>query len=289
MTLILDGRTVATALRSELRAEVTQLEQTRGIVPRLDVVQVEGDAASDWYVRAISRACQQVGIAFELTRLPGDVEQSIVLEQIQMLNTQPYTHGIMVQAPLPPQIDFATIIAALDPQKDVDGQHPLSLGRLAQGLPTLVPNTPAGGMELLRRYDIPITGKHAVVVGRSNIVGKPMALLLLQQHATVTIAHSRTPDLQAILHSADIVAVAVGRPGIVHGTMLKPGAVVIDFGINEVGTGQIVGDVDYASAAEVAGAITPVPGGTGPVTNMMLLRNVLRAAQAQSISRQGQP
>ncbi len=289
MALILDGRAVAAMLRDELQAEITQLEKRHGITPGLGVVQVEGDAAADWYVRAIRRACQQVGIAFELTRLPADVEQSTMLEHIQKLNAQPHTHGIMVQAPLPPQIDFSTIIAALDPEKDVDGQHPLNLGRLVQGLPTLVPNTPAGGMELLKRYNIPLLGKHVIVVGRSNIVGKPMALLLLQQHATVTIAHSRTPDLGAVLRNADIVAVAVGKPGVVHGTMLKPGAVVIDFGINEVGAGQIVGDVDFASAVEVASAITPVPGGTGPVTNMMLLRNVLRAAQAQSISRHSRP
>ncbi|PLS78394.1 MAG: bifunctional 5,10-methylene-tetrahydrofolate dehydrogenase/5,10-methylene-tetrahydrofolate cyclohydrolase, partial [Chloroflexi bacterium] len=166
---------------------------------------------------------------------------------------------------------------------DVDGLHPVNLGRLAQGLPALVPNTPAGGMELLRHYNISLAGKHAVVVGRSNIVGKPMALLLLQEHATVTVAHSRTPNLAAIVGSADVVAVAVGRAGIVTGAMLKPGAVVVDFGINEMGAGQVVGDVDYGSAAEVAGAITPVPGGTGPVTNMMLLRNVLHAARAQQL------
>lgn len=282
MALILDGRAVATTLRDELRAEITQFEKTYGITPALSVVQVEGDAAADSYVRAIRRASQQVGIRFDLARLPADVKQSTVLERIQMLNAQHQTHGIMIQAPLPPQLDFSMIIAALDPQKDVDGQHPLNLGRLAQGLPTLVPNTPAGGIELLRRYAIPLLGKQAVVVGRSNIVGKPMALLLLQQHATVTIAHSRTPDLGAVVRNADIVAVGVGKPGIVYGTMLKPGAVVIDFGINEVGAGQLVGDVDFASTVEVASAITPVPGGTGPVTNMMLLRNVLQAAQEQT-------
>lgn len=282
MPLILDGRSIAAALREELRAEVTQLGTAHGITPQLHVIQIEGDAAADWYVRAIKRSCQQVGIAFELTHFPADIGQSAMLEHIHMLNAQPHIHGILVQSPLPPHIDAPTIIAALDPRKDVDGQHPLNAGRLAQGLPSLIPNTPAGGMEVLKRYDIPIAGKRAVVVGRSDIVGKPMALLLLNQHATVTIAHSRTPDLATVLRNADLVAVAVGKPGLIHGRMLKPGAIVLDFGINEVGEGQIVGDVDYASAVEVAGAITPVPGGTGPVTNMMLLRNVVQAARAQN-------
>ncbi|HEY0604701.1 MAG TPA: bifunctional 5,10-methylenetetrahydrofolate dehydrogenase/5,10-methenyltetrahydrofolate cyclohydrolase [Herpetosiphonaceae bacterium] len=280
MTVILDGTALAATLREELRADVERLSQS-GITPRLDVVQVAGDAASDWYVRAIKRACQQIGVAFNLDQLPADSTQQQIVGQIHALNQQPETHGIIVQVPLPKHIDADAVIEAIDPRKDVDGQSPLSLGRLAQGLPTFVPNTPAGGMEFLKRYNIPIAGKHAAVIGRSNIVGKPMALLLLQEHATVTIGHSRTPDLAAILRDADIVAVAVGRPGIVHGSMLKPGAVVIDFGINEVGPKTLVGDVDYASAAEVAGAITPVPGGTGPVTNMMLLRNVIRAAEQQ--------
>ena len=279
MTVILDGTALAATLREELRADVECLNQS-GITPRLDVVQVAGDAASDWYVRAIKRACQQIGVVFNLDQLPADSTQQQILAQIHTLNVQPETHGIIVQVPLPKHIDADAVIEAIDPRKDVDGQSPLSLGRLAQGLPTFVPNTPAGGMEFLKRYNIPIAGKQAVVIGRSNIVGKPMALLLLQAHATVTIGHSRTPDLAAILRDADIVAVAVGRPGIVTGAMLKPGATVIDFGINEVGPKTIVGDVDYASAAEVAGAITPVPGGTGPVTNMMLLRNVIRAAES---------
>lgn len=280
MSLILDGKRVAAALREELRAEVAELG-THGLVPRLDVVQAGDDPASAWYVRAIGRACQQVGISFNLTQLAADMSETALLSQLGALNAQPQTHGIIVQLPLPKHLDTATVIAALDPAKDVDGQHPLNLGRLAQGLPALVPNTPAGGMELLRRYNIPIAGRRAVVVGRSTVVGKPMALLLLQAHATVTIAHSRTPDLAATVREADLVVVAVGQPGIVTGAMLKPGAVVIDFGINEVGDG-VVGDVEFASAAEVASAITPVPGGTGPVTNMMLLRNVVTAARAQT-------
>ncbi len=283
MPLILDGRSVAATLREELRAGVREFQQQYSSPPRLDVVQVHGDAASDWYVRAISRACQHVGITFQLAQLPADIEQDPLIAQIQQLNAQPETHGIIVQVPLPQHLDGAAVIDALDPRKDVDGLHPVNLGRLAQGLPGLVPNTPAGGMELLHHYNVSLAGKHAVVVGRSNIVGKPMALLLLQAHATVTVAHSRTPNLAAIVGSADVVAVAVGKAGLVTGAMLKPGAVVVDFGINEMGAGQVVGDVDYGSAAEVAGAITPVPGGTGPVTNMMLLRNVLHAARAQQL------
>jgi methylenetetrahydrofolate dehydrogenase (NADP+)/methenyltetrahydrofolate cyclohydrolase len=279
MATILDGRSVAAALRDELRADVQHIQQTHTITPRLAVMQVAGDAASDWYVRAIKRACGQVGIDFQLVQLPSHVEQASLVEQIVQLNKDTATHGIIIQLPLPKHLDSNAAIAALDPAKDVDGQHPISLGKLAQGQPTFVPNTPAGGMEVLHRYNIPVAGKRAVVVGRSGVVGKPMALLLLNENATVTIAHSRTPDLAAVVRTADIVAVAVGKPGLIDGAMLKPGAVVIDFGINEVEGGTIVGDVDYASALEVAGAITPVPGGTGPVTNLMLLRNVLQAAQ----------
>lgn len=281
MSLLLDGKSVAATLRDELRADVADLQHAANLTPRLEAVQVGDDPASAWYVRAISRACQQVGISFNLTQLAADVTQTTLLEQIHALNAEPQIHGIIVQLPLPKHLDSAAVIAALDPAKDVDGQHPLNLGRLAQGLPALVPNTPAGGMELLRRYNIPLAGRRAVVVGRSTVVGKPMALLLLQEHATVTIAHSRTSNLAAVVREADLVVVAVGQPGIVTGAMLKPGAVVIDFGINEVGAG-VVGDVEFASAAEVVSAITPVPGGTGPVTNMMLLRNVVQAARAQA-------
>jgi methylenetetrahydrofolate dehydrogenase (NADP+) / methenyltetrahydrofolate cyclohydrolase len=186
--------------------------------------------------------------------------------------------GVMLHVPLPKHLDAAGAIARLDPRKDVDGVHPHSAGLLAQGLPGLVPNTPAGGMELLHRYGVPVQGRRAAVVGRSIVVGKPMALLLLQEHATVTICHSRTPDLAAVVREADIVVAATGKPGLITGAMIKPGATVVDFGVNTLDDGTLVGDVDFASAAEVAGAITPVPGGTGPVTNVMLLRNVLKAA-----------
>lgn len=281
MSIILDGRRVAAELREEIRAEVAHIQRARGVAPRLEIIHVEGDPASAWYVNSIAKACKQVGIEAVTHLLLPDLDQTQIVQLVQQHSADPHTHGIIVQAPLPRHIDDAAVMSAVDPAKDVDGQHPISLGRLAQGLPTFVPNTSAGGMELLRRYDLPIAGKHAVVVGRSNVVGKPMALLLLNEHATVTIAHSRTPDLPAVIGTADIVAVAVGRPGLVTGAMLKPGAVVLDFGINETAAGGIVGDVDYPGAAAVASAITPVPGGTGPVTNMMLLRNVVEAAKNQ--------
>jgi methylenetetrahydrofolate dehydrogenase (NADP+) / methenyltetrahydrofolate cyclohydrolase len=281
MTLILDGRSVAAQLRSELKAEAADLAATHGVTPRLVALRAGDDPASAWYVRAIERACAQTGIAFEGRQLAADASQRLIDDQIAELNADPATHGVIVQLPLPAGIDAQAVIAALDPRKDVDGQHPLNLGRLMMGLPTLVPNTPAGGMELLRRYNIPLKGRHAVIVGRSNVVGKPLALLLLAEHATVTLAHSRTTDLAAVVRSADVVAVATGKPGLVTGAMIRPGATVLDFGINETGDGQVVGDVEYDSAAEVAGAITPVPGGTGPVTNMMLLRNVIAAARSQ--------
>jgi methylenetetrahydrofolate dehydrogenase (NADP+) / methenyltetrahydrofolate cyclohydrolase len=275
---ILDGRALAKTMREELRAEVQQFIQIHEAAPTLAVVQVAGDAASDSYVRSINKACEAAGITFLHQLLPGDTPQERLEMTIRTLSADNTVHGVLLQLPLPKGLDATGAIAQLDPRKDVDGVTPTSAGLLAQGLPSLLPNTPAGGMELLRRNGIRLAGQRAVVIGRSNIVGKPMALLLLREHATVTIAHSRTPDLAAVVREADIVVAAVGRAGIITGDMLKPGAVVVDFGINLLDDGRMVGDVDFESAAAVAGAITPVPGGTGPVTNMMLLRNVLQAA-----------
>jgi methylenetetrahydrofolate dehydrogenase (NADP+)/methenyltetrahydrofolate cyclohydrolase len=277
--LLLDGRALAKTLREELRADIQVFIKDSGAAPSLAVVQVAGDAASDRYVRSIQKACGDLGIAFIHRLLPADTSQSSLEATVRELSADRAISGILLQLPLPVRLASAGAIAQLDPRKDVDGVHPMSAGRLAQGLPSLLPNTPAGGMELLRRNGIALAGKRAVVVGRSNIVGKPMALLLLQEHATVTIAHSRTPDLAGVIGEADIVVAAVGRAGLITGGMLCPGAVVVDFGINVLEDGTMVGDVDFASAAEVAGAITPVPGGTGPVTNVMLLRNVLQAAR----------
>jgi methylenetetrahydrofolate dehydrogenase (NADP+)/methenyltetrahydrofolate cyclohydrolase len=276
---ILDGRALAKTLRDELRAEIQGFASSTGVTPTLAVVQVAGDAASDRYVRSIQKGCADVGISFVHRLLPADTLQAALEETIHNLSADAAVSGVLIQLPLPAGLSSAGAIAQIDPRKDADGVHPTSVGLLAQGLPALVPNTPAGGMELLRRNGIALAGKRAVVVGRSNIVGKPMALLLLHEHATVTIAHSRTRDLAAVVREGEIVVAAAGRAGLITGDMLRPGAVVIDFGINVLEDGRMAGDVDFDSAAQVAGAITPVPGGTGPVTNVMLLRNVLQAAR----------
>jgi methylenetetrahydrofolate dehydrogenase (NADP+)/methenyltetrahydrofolate cyclohydrolase len=278
---ILDGRALAKTLREELRAEIEQFTATTGVTPRLAVVQVAGDPASERYVRAIRKGCDDAGIAFVERGLPAGTAQATLDATVQDMSADEQISGVLVQMPLPAGLNAASALARLDPRKDVDGVHPTNAGLLAQGQPCLVPNTPAGGMELLRRSGIALAGKRAVVVGRSVIVGKPMALLLLAENATVTIAHSRTPDLAAVVREAEIVVAAVGRAGLITGAMLRRGAVVVDFGINVLADGTMVGDVDFASAAEVAAAITPVPGGTGPVTNVMLLRNVLQAARAR--------
>jgi methylenetetrahydrofolate dehydrogenase (NADP+)/methenyltetrahydrofolate cyclohydrolase len=277
---ILDGRALAKTMREELRAEVQQFIAASGRAPTLVVVQVAGDPASDSYVRSINKACEAAGIMFQHRLLPADTGQAALEGLVRELSADAAVHGILLQLPLPQGLDAARAVALLDPRKDVDGATPTSAGLLTQGLPSLLPNTPAGGMELLRRNRIALAGRRAVVVGRSNIVGKPMALLLLREHATVTIAHSRTPDLAGVVREADIVVAAVGRAGLITGAMLKPGAVVVDFGINVLEDGRMAGDVDFDSAAAVVGAITPVPGGTGPVTNVMLLRNVLQAARS---------
>lgn len=278
---ILDGKAIAADLKAELSAAAAEFAARHGAPPLLAVVQVAGDEASDWYVRSIKRSCEGAGFGFHHHLLQPDTSQEQIERRIRDLNADPEVHGIVIQMPLPAHISAEALASLLDPRKDVDGLHPVNAGRLLLGQDCLVPNTPAGGMEILRRYAISIAGRRAVVVGRSNIVGKPMALLLLREHATVTICHSRTPDLSAAIREADIVAVAVGKPGVVTGAMLKPGAVVLDFGINSGPDGRVTGDVDFASASEVAGAITPVPGGTGPITTMMLLRNTLQAARWQ--------
>lgn len=278
---ILDGRSLAKILREELHAEIQTFAVATGVTPALAVVQVAGDPASERYVRSIRKSCADAGIAFVERLLPADTAQATLEATMAQLSADDAVSGVILQQPLPARLSAAGAIARLDPRKDVDGAHPYNAGLLALDRPCLLPNTPAGGMELLRRYGVTLAGKRAAVVGRSPIVGKPMALLLLREHATVTICHSRTPDLAAVVREAEIVAVAVGRAGVVTGAMLRPGAVVVDFGINVLDDGSVVGDVDFASAAEVAGAITPVPGGTGPLTNVMLLRNVLQAARDQ--------
>lgn len=279
MTTILDGRALAQELRAAAQSEITALSERLGRNPGLAVVQVLGDAASSRYVRSIEKLCAAVGARCSVVTLPADAAQVQLEVTIDELNVDPSIDGVLLQLPLPAQLQADAAIMRIDHRKDVDGVHPINAGLLAQGRPALVPNTPAGGMELLRRYAIPLRGRRAAVVGRSAIVGRPMAQLLVQADATVTVCHSRTADLGAVLRECEIVCVAAGRPGLVTADMIRPGAVVVDFGTNVGPDGKLVGDVDFAAAAEVAGAITPVPGGTGPVTNVMLIRNLIAAAQ----------
>lgn len=280
MAQILDGRAIAATLRVELATAITEFTTLHGRAPGLVAVAVGKDEAAASYFRAIGRSCKNTGVYFQLLQLDETTDQQTFEEHISQLNIDPTIDGIILQMPLPRTLNTEQAIAALDPRKDVDGLHPINLGRLAQGLPTFVPNTPAGGMELLRRYDIPLVGRKAVIVGRSNVVGKPLALLMLQQHATVTICHTRTSDLAEVVRQGDIVAAAAGRAGLITAAMIKPGAVILDFGINVDASGKVYGDVDFADVEPIAGAITPVPGGTGPMTNMMLIRNTLEAARA---------
>ncbi|HHT69977.1 MAG TPA: bifunctional methylenetetrahydrofolate dehydrogenase/methenyltetrahydrofolate cyclohydrolase FolD [Firmicutes bacterium] len=273
---ILDGKKVAADVRASIGAEIERLKG-RGVTPGLAVVLVGEDPASQVYVRSKEKACQAVGMNSFLHRLPAATEQDRLLELIKQLNAAPAVHGILVQLPLPPQIDADVVLQAIDPAKDVDGFHPFNAGKLMAGLKTFVPCTPRGIMHLLAVYNIPLKGKQAVVIGRSNIVGKPIAHLLLAQHATVTVCHSRTVGLNDITRRADVLVAAVGRPHMVTADMIKPGATVVDVGINRLPEG-LVGDVDFEAAKEVAGYITPVPGGVGPLTIAMLLQNTLEAA-----------
>ena len=286
---ILDGRALAKTLRAEITEEVSTFKQEHGVTPTIAVVRVGEDPASISYAKSIQRGFDKRGMGFVLEVLPETASQEEIVALVSKLNTNESVHGIMVQEPLPKGINQTAIKEVLSPDKDVDGVHPVNSGRLTQVAPAgrppgvgpyFVPATPAGGMEILKRYNIDLKGKHAVVVGRSNIVGKPMALLLLRENATVTICHSRTADLASTCRSADIVCAAVGRAQMIKGDWLKSGAAVIDFGINFI-QGKMVGDVDFDSAFEVAGWITPVPGGTGPMTNVMLMKNVLEAARRQ--------
>jgi len=287
---ILDGKELAKTMRSELDAAVSAFKEQNGIVPTVAVVRAGEDEASVSYARAIEKAATARGMGFSLHALPAAATLSEIVSLVAQLNADSQIHGIMVQEPLPKGIDEAAVKAVLSPDKDVDGVHPLNAGRLTQVAPVgrppmvgpfFVPATPAGGLEILKRYQVALEGKHAVVVGRSNIVGKPMAMLLLRENATVTLCHSRTADLPALCRSADILCAAVGRARMIQGNWIKPGATVIDFGVNFV-DGHMCGDVDFEQAVGVAGLITPVPGGTGPMTNVMLLLNVLEAAKRQT-------
>jgi methylenetetrahydrofolate dehydrogenase (NADP+)/methenyltetrahydrofolate cyclohydrolase len=283
---IIDGKAFAAALRERVAAAVPAFEAATGRPPGLAVVLVGEDPASQVYVRSKEKAAIAAGMASFAHRLSAEASQAELIALVERLNADAAVDGILVQLPLPPQIDEHAVIAAIDPDKDVDGFHVANAGRLATGLPGLVPCTPLGCLMLLKDRLGDLSGLEAVVIGRSNIVGKPMAQLLLGENCTVTIAHSRTRDLPAVVRRADIVVAAVGRSEMVKGDWLKPGATVIDVGINRIDAGEgktrLVGDVDFASAAEVAGAITPVPGGVGPMTIAVLLRNTLVAAHRRA-------
>ncbi|MES3083681.1 bifunctional methylenetetrahydrofolate dehydrogenase/methenyltetrahydrofolate cyclohydrolase FolD [Sphingomonas faeni] len=274
---IIDGKAFAAGLRARIADGVTAFRAEAGRAPGLAVVLVGEDPASNVYVRSKGRATREAGMASIEHRLPADVPAEELLALVAALNANPTIDGILVQLPLPKHIDEQAVISAIDPDKDVDGFHPINAGRLATGLPGFVPCTPFGCVMLLKSVLPSLSGLEAVVVGRSNIVGKPMAQLLLRESCTVTVVHSRTKDVPAHIGRADIVVAAVGIPQMIKGDWLKPGATVIDVGINRTDAG-LVGDVDFASAVEVAGAITPVPGGVGPMTIACLLRNTLVSA-----------
>jgi methylenetetrahydrofolate dehydrogenase (NADP+) / methenyltetrahydrofolate cyclohydrolase len=280
---ILDGKQLAQQLRSELAEEVIEFIQNNSVVPCLAAVLVGDNPASEVYVRNKRRACEAVGIESQLHRLPGDATSDDLLKLIAKLNKDAEVHGILIQLPLPPQIDKNRVLSAVSPSKDVDAFHPDNVGRLVQGRPRFLPCTPQGVQQLLIRNGIETAGKHVVVLGRSEIVGRPLSIMLSQHgnggDATVTVCHSRSQELPSITRRADILIVAIGRAKFVTANMVKPGAVVVDVGINRTDAG-VVGDVDYEPVAAVAGAITPVPGGVGPLTIAMLLRNTLLAAQS---------
>jgi methylenetetrahydrofolate dehydrogenase (NADP+) / methenyltetrahydrofolate cyclohydrolase len=284
-TRIIDGKTLAADLRGKVTDAVHRLRRDRGVVPGIAVVLVGADPASEVYVRNKSKAVAESGMRAFDCKLAASTSEAELLALIARLNADEEVSGILVQLPLPKQIDAQKIIAAIDPAKDVDGFHPVNAGRLASGLPALVPCTPMGCVILAKTIHETLAGLEAVVVGRSNIVGKPVAQLLLAENATVTITHSRTNDLPSVCRRADVLVAAIGRPEMIRGDWIKPGATVIDVGINRVpadgGKTRIVGDADYTEAMQVAGAITPVPGGVGPMTIACLLLNTLRAACAQ--------
>ena len=279
--MILDGKLVAQKVLEEVRAGVARLKAKTGVVPTLAVVLVGDFAPSKVYITNKKRAADTVGIASQDHLHPEGLDGTALLALLRRLNADPRVHGILLQLPLPAELAEDEAIAAIAPEKDVDGLHPVNLGRLLAGTPTVVPCTPAGCLEILDHYGCELRGAEAVVIGRSRLVGKPLAQLLLARHATVTICHTRTRDLAAHTRRADVLCVAAGRPLAVTADMVKAGAWVVDVGINRLETGKLVGDVDFAGVAERAHAITPVPGGVGPMTIAMLLRNTLRAAERQ--------
>lgn len=281
MATVIDGKGLAAKIRAEAAKDVAALKRA-GVNPGLAVVLVGDDQASATYVRSKLRDCEECGIASFDYKLPADASQDEILQLVRNLNDDPKITGILVQMPLPSHLDAEEIIEAISPLKDVDGFHPTSLGRLVRGLPGLRPCTPAGIMVMLDEYNIELAGKNAVIVGRSSIVGKPMAHMLLERDATISVAHSRTRNLDEICRSADILVVACGIAKLVKGDWVRPGATVIDVGMDRDEDGRLCGDVDYDDVFNVAGAITPVPGGVGPMTRAMLMSNVVTAARMQA-------
>lgn len=287
MALIIDGNALAAEIRAEVAADVARLTASTGIVPGLNLLLVGEDPASTVYVRNKSKDCEKVGIHSTIVRMPATATEEEVVEQVRQWNNDPAVHGILVQLPIPKHINEHRVIRTIDPAKDVDGFHPENAGRLLIGLEGFIPCTPYGVLEMLKRYNIETSGKHAVVVGRSNIVGKPLAILLAQKrpqgNATVTICHTGTPNIAEHTRRADILISAVGVNGVITADHVKEGAVVIDVGINRItlpdGTTKLTGDVLFEEVAAKASAITPVPGGVGPMTRAMLLRNTITAAE----------
>jgi len=295
---IIDGRALAAQIKEEVKSGVEKLKSEKGIVPGLGVILVGENPASEVYVRNKARACECVGIYSETIKLPEDISEEELLNYVDKLNNREDIHGILVQLPLPEHINSEKILFAISPDKDVDGFHPINVGKLTTGEETFYPCTPSGIIEIIKRQGIEIKGKEAVIIGRSNIVGKPVAFLLLHNHATVTICHSRTVDLPKVAKRADILIVAVGKPFIVTDEYVKPGAIVIDVGINRIKKedaseellnwrkdafekrgSTLVGDVDFLKVKEIAGYLTPVPGGVGPLTVAMLMKNTLKSAK----------
>lgn len=281
MAVRIDGKAIAAAVRSEVAAEVVEMKK-RGVTPGLAVILVGDDPASRIYVNNKKKACAEVGFYSEEITLPADTTEEELLKVVAELNARKDIHGILCQLPLPKPLSDKAVIEAISPEKDVDAFHAANVGHIMIGDHTFLPCTPAGVMELLARTGVEVEGKNCVVVGRSNIVGKPMAMLLLQQNGTVTICHSRTQNLKEICRTADILVAAVGRPKFITADMVKPGAAVIDVGMDRDENGKLCGDVDFDNVEPIAGYITPVPGGVGPMTIAMLMKNTLTAAKMQS-------
>ena len=282
MVSIIDGNKIAKDIRMQLREEALALKEKTGLVPGLAVILVGEDPASQVYVGRKAKACEEVGFLSREYRLSADATEADLLKLIHDLNGDKSIHGVLVQLPLPKHIATDKIIAAIDPHKDVDGFHPYNVGGLVTGSPLFIPCTPRGIMELIARTGIELAGKEAVVVGRSNIVGKPMALLLLAQNATVTMCHSKTIDLPAVTSRAEVLIAAIGKARMITANMVKEGAVVIDVGVNRLDTGKLAGDVAFDEVAPKASYITPVPGGVGPMTSAMLMKNTLDAAKMKA-------